>query len=472
MKKNHLKRNALCALALMTLIALCALALGETAVSPWTDACEELLFHTRNVTLDGEAEFRLDGAWFKTAVGHYVQDGMNSLWNLALTTPREDDWRQETGFTVIANGDNIYVMEAYTPGVYRSGSDMPQSTILRNTVQMNQMFGLGKLLADQLVPLLGDDLTVTDTELRLTVAEGKTPELMNSAMNIFAQFVLQRFFGMDYDTIPADETIYLGYVTPTQEIFYSTRSFTLQTAELVMTKDASGRLSSVDCSAAIRLNYRGSEPHLLEIAFHGAVSDYGTSKVDAFKPAEWGVEPAEDTVPQELMIEGSSVDAETAQWLAKKAQGILKDAGYEDSVDYELMWSEPYKENGQILIVLTDRETYQNVMFFFAEDGTLRGMENPELYIMGDQLLFDEDEAAKAAFPETKEKLLAFLEKVYPQVRERVQDFELTWRYETNGEVYLEVEETPRTSDSDIVMFLIRIAPTWQITQYSTHANG
>lgn len=301
------KWAALC-LAVMLGLGLCAGAAAEESLEPWVDACTDLLFRTGNVTLDGEARFSLDGAWFKTAEGHYVQDGTNSLWRLALTSPRKDGTKRETGYTVVANGGMVFVMEAFTPGIYRSGTDMAQNTVLRNTVQMNQMVRMAAVLADQIRPMLGSRLAMTETELTLQLSEGQTPVLLDSALNVFAEFAVKRLFMMDYDTVPAEQTgaVY-GYITPFLEIINCTREIRLRETNLRMVKGAA-LPESVEGTAVLDLTYTDGSTHTLDIQFRGTVSDIGTSMVDKFDPADFGVEPAADTTPVERMQEVYAVE--------------------------------------------------------------------------------------------------------------------------------------------------------------------
>ena len=109
-------------------------ATAEDSLMLFYDAGMELMFETSNVTLDGHAEFSLDGERFKTADLHYIQNYTNSLYQLKLLTPRRDGTQpdRESGYTIIANGEYVYVIEVIYPGVYKTGTTAAQSTILRS----------------------------------------------------------------------------------------------------------------------------------------------------------------------------------------------------------------------------------------------------------------------------------------------------------------------------------------------------
>ena len=66
-----MKKTIILLLACLLTLALAAGAAAESE-KPLTALCDaafELLFETGNVTLTGEANFSLDGSWFKTGTG-------------------------------------------------------------------------------------------------------------------------------------------------------------------------------------------------------------------------------------------------------------------------------------------------------------------------------------------------------------------------------------------------------------------
>ena len=115
-------KRMIAGLLILALTLISAGAPAETPVRMMYDSVFNLLFDTNNVTLTGHAEFSLDGERFKTADARYVQDGVNSLWDWKLKSPRRDGSERESGYTVIANGEKVYVMEVFYPGMYKTGS--------------------------------------------------------------------------------------------------------------------------------------------------------------------------------------------------------------------------------------------------------------------------------------------------------------------------------------------------------------
>ena len=113
-----MKKLIAAVLALTLFLSLSFSAPAEGRLSSLMESLHSLLFSTINVTISGEAVFSLDGERFKTAEILYKQAGEDSHWQLDLKTPRRYRADQETGFTIIANGEKLYVMERYWPGTY------------------------------------------------------------------------------------------------------------------------------------------------------------------------------------------------------------------------------------------------------------------------------------------------------------------------------------------------------------------
>jgi hypothetical protein len=106
-----------------------------------------LLFETNNVTLSGAADFYLNGERFKSAEVTYKQAGTDSFWDLQLKTPREYRTDRETGFIIIANDENVYVMERYHPGIYSDGSVYPCETLIRRSTRSDILVAAARVLA-------------------------------------------------------------------------------------------------------------------------------------------------------------------------------------------------------------------------------------------------------------------------------------------------------------------------------------
>ena len=151
-----MKKWTVIILAALLALVISAAALENEPAAELIEKAQELLLHTDNVTLNVNAEFSLDGVWFKTAEGTWKQDGDRSFRELVLKAPKADGSERRNGYTIVTDAERLYLMEAFTPGVYRNGFTAGRRSILRNTVELNAMFGLAKALASQ----AGSDLVL------------------------------------------------------------------------------------------------------------------------------------------------------------------------------------------------------------------------------------------------------------------------------------------------------------------------
>ena len=102
--------------AALLALAICAAALAENAANDLYNDVADLLFRTNNVTLNATAEFSLDGTWFKTAEGTWKQDMDRSWRQLILRSPKMDGTERRNGYTIVCEGQKIWLMEVFTPG--------------------------------------------------------------------------------------------------------------------------------------------------------------------------------------------------------------------------------------------------------------------------------------------------------------------------------------------------------------------
>ena len=102
----------------------------------------EHLTAVKVIVKDGGFLFVAEFERFKTAEILYKQAGEDSHWQLDLKTPRRYRADQETGYTVIANGEKLYVMERYWPGTYTTGSDQPNSTVISQSTRADLLYSL------------------------------------------------------------------------------------------------------------------------------------------------------------------------------------------------------------------------------------------------------------------------------------------------------------------------------------------
>ena len=85
-----MKKRAVSLALIVMILCLPFAALADDSLRLFFDSATDLLLNTQNVTLNGHAEFSLDGERFKTAELCYVQDDTNSLLQLNLRTPRRN----------------------------------------------------------------------------------------------------------------------------------------------------------------------------------------------------------------------------------------------------------------------------------------------------------------------------------------------------------------------------------------------
>ena len=303
---------ALCLCAVFAAAALTESTLNEL----WTSGCN-FLFHTDNVTVTGKASFSLDGEHFKTAELNYIQDGYSSFYGLKLLTPRDDGSERETGWTIIADEKGFCaVMEAYDPGVYRWATSAPQNTLLRRTVRLDALTELGGLLVGQVEPLLPEGtVTMEEAEgtrtIRIAIAEDQLPDLALSALNLAADYLSDRWFCYGYDrTIIEEESFSFDrYTTVTEALTNGTVHWTLRGANVDFSLDSQDRLTAVSGTVRAASTFWDGSVREVEVQFDLAVTDYGTSHVKPFDPADYGVvkayawdEEEQDDIDQSYII--------------------------------------------------------------------------------------------------------------------------------------------------------------------------
>lgn len=291
----------------LTVMTLCAVLTGACAESEIENALEwsadsllTLLLYKDNVTLEGHAEFALDGEHFKTADMLYIQDEYNSSWDWNLLTPRADGTEREGGWTIVANDDLVYVIEAYTPGVYRTGTTAASRSILRDSVQLDVMTGLLRALAEWGDMALDEGAVTADWDNGMTVRlklGQDAPALVDLGLNLAAQYLAKRMFGLDYDQIGSvDSQPMSSYITVTQGILGSTRSFNLLEADVTLRSGVDGTFEEASGTASLLLNTEWDGVRTLDVTFSLRASDYDVSAVPDFDPAAYGVTLAEDSV--------------------------------------------------------------------------------------------------------------------------------------------------------------------------------
>ena len=286
------------AAALLIMLELTGVALAENTIDSLWKSGNDFLFHTDNVTVNGDAVFTLDGKLFKTAQLNYIQDGYCSSYGLKLITPKKDGTDRESGWTIIADkDDNIAIMDAYYPGTYRSGLSTAHNTLLRRSVQLDALTELGGTLARQIDSMLpADTITVTESEsvknIHIKLSGDQIPEMAVSMLNVAAGFLSDRWFSNSHDRVLGDDYLaFDSYITVTEALTDGTVKWTLQAADIEIALDAQERLAAVSGTVNVDSTYWDGVVRSVELRFHLTMTDYGTSHVKPFDPADYNVVP-------------------------------------------------------------------------------------------------------------------------------------------------------------------------------------
>ena len=470
-------------LAIILTAALLALVIGAAALANdmAVDLCGktlDLLFNTENVTLNVTADFSLDDVWFKTVDGTWKQDGDRSYRQLLLRSPKADGTERKNGYTIVTNGDRIYLMEVFTPGVYRNGFSAGRKSILRNTVETSALRSLATALVTEAGLLSGEGMiTKTEEGDILLKLDDHAPALVNAALNQFARFAAKRYFGMDYDRIRTDSGMSMyNYGTITEGILYTMQEVSLRKAEITVKTDAEGNLQHAEGTIGLYIATATDGREQLDVSFRADVSGRGTTQVKVFDPADYNVVPADEDE-----IFGMAVEAEMTGELLPE-NGALID-------EMELKAMEIWPETGFDMLSTTSVgcNLHENCYEVYLDGGdsitkkayfTLDGRLTTILAEPNDWLTVNAEEYHYDPVPDTKddqaarELLMSFLEKANPELLKTVKDLKMEWIYEANGAVYAQYHEEPLDQEGDGVLFVVRISPDMRIEYYSCVSNG
>ena len=359
----------LCLLAICLTMAMLSSssAYAESILARLADKAEELLFDTENVTITGNAYFYLEGKRFKTAEITYVQDGTNSLWQEKLYTPRIQRPDRETGFTIVANSENVYVMEPFTPGAYRQFLHNPQSTVLKDSLEARFTLSVLKeaaALAEEKIPQAVSSL---DNEYIFELNRRQTPDLLNDALLMAGRFAAKRLYGIDYDDV-TDQSLW--DLTTTRDIMYQTRACEIQNLNIHFYTDEENRLTGAIGNIFLTLNYTELDQYMLTVIFTLSIGEYGTSTVKPFNPEDYHVVPWEQAL---LQIEESN--QQKLEGITASALEAWKKAGFRQADRFILnQWS---AEDGVFYLLFTDPEEdpeaaqWEYSIIHITEEGTV-----------------------------------------------------------------------------------------------------
>ena len=193
-----MKKLAILIAAVLLVLIVCAAAFANDSAVELYNSTAVLLFDHNNMTMNASVEFSLDGQWFKTADITMKQDGDRAYHKLHLRSPKKDGTVRENGYTIVTEGYTLYLMEDFTPGIYRCGMVGERSAALRNSVESQQLIDLGRTLISQADLVLGKDaITKTaDRTFRIKLDE-HTPELVNGVLNEAIRLAAKRYFNFN-----------------------------------------------------------------------------------------------------------------------------------------------------------------------------------------------------------------------------------------------------------------------------------
>ncbi len=483
-----MKKLILCLAALIIALTVCFTVLAESVGSNVFDSAANLLLRTNNVTLTATAEFSLDGEWFKTAEGTWKQDYSRSFRQLVLRAPKADGTERRNGYTILTEDEKLYLMEAFTPGYYKTGNTASRQSILRNTAETEMLVKLGSALMSNADLLLGKDVLTETAEGQVRIQMGSdVPAVFNAALTRFAEFAAKRYFTVDYDRIAKDaEASLFSYNTKTQGLLYTMRDVSVRNVDITVTKDANGDLQHAEGTVSLYVTTGADGVHQLDIKLQADVSDRGATMVKKFSPDEYQV-VSMDNMGGEYYNE---INEDTAQIEDQGNEmnepGAAGDAALLDNIGIRAMeiWAETACDMGTVSKVDLNRHKNDYEIdltngegkiwrTFFKPDGKFSSMasEPNDWQVEISKYTYDSTPDADTD-ARVKSFLMDFLGKVTPEVLESVKDLKMEWIYESNGAVYAQYNEYPLDQQGEGVLLVVRISPNMQVEYYSCTANG
>lgn len=209
MKKTH--RILLIAAALALSVTLSVSALSQGVLSSVFDAGCALLFDTDNVSLKAHATFAYNGEEFKTFDGKYVQDGVNSLMDIMLTTPEEDGKESVSGYIVVANGRDCYSIDRLYNKFYTATSCAPSDSVMTSSRMRNSLMHLGSLFLDLAEGEMSSAITTTALESgvqhQISLKSGDAPDVVNALLTMLVQLGARQYFYIELPDPTAPQSV-------------------------------------------------------------------------------------------------------------------------------------------------------------------------------------------------------------------------------------------------------------------------
>lgn len=462
--------SLIAAIVLILCLAAASLASEGTLSALWNSGCD-LLFHTDNVTVAGEATFYLEGERFKTAKLNYIQDGFRSFYQLDLETPREYGTDMKSGWTIIADEDGyIYVMEVRKPGTYISGfDDALGDSLLRRSVELDALTELAGLMADALEAQLPEGaVTAQDSTVHIALSQDQIPVLARSAANLGFSYLCDRWFsyGHDRSVFEEESVTFDGYDTPTKALANGTVYWALRGVDMECKTDGQGRLTDVKGSMQVASTFRSGEVREVEVEFTLAMTKYGESAVAPFDPDEYDVVPYTGEywdLYENYAYESQISEPEWEAW-RDKTVAELTALGYDIPDDTD--WSGWIAWNGMICVELYPAE---GVEYYcdFSENGDLWAMGHSSNWLYAEET--EVEGVSDETIAEARALALSLLAERNPELAEMAEDLAVEGMMATeNGGKFLSFscgEESP-------LYFVIQIEPSLRIDYFTGENNG
>ena len=480
-----MKKLAIIIMAALLALVICAAALaGDQNARDLYDSAAKLLFWTNNATVNVTADFSLDGEWFKTAEVTLKQDQNRSLHRLFLRSPKADGTERKNGYTVVINDEKLFLMEVFTPGVYRSGTTTERDSILRRSAESGLMLQLGYALAGQADTLLGSGALTKEADGSYSLKlSGEIPLIVDAAAGQFFRFAAKRYFDVDFDTIDANDYVKMdSYTTTSAGLISVTRDVSVREIAVTLKTDAEGRLQHAEGTAGFYISTMADGVRQLDITFKADVSDVGSTVLKKFDPADYNVVRAEDDgiffseygeeVSEEETSYGETLPENGAliDSIEMKAMEIWAETGY-NTVSTTSVGCQMLQDCYEVSLQGGYDETLKSYFRWDGEFMSIVAEPNAWQQAGVDEYNYDAKPDAQTD-SRAKEFLKEFLAKANPELAAAVQDLKMEWSYEAGGAIFAQYHEEPMNADGNGVLFVIRTSPEMRIEYYSSVSNG
>ena len=455
---------SLTAVLIALLVCFSVLADNSTPAAELYDSLVKTLFHTDNVTLTGTAKFSLDGVWFKTAEITLKQDGNRAFREMKLRGPKRNGTVQKNGYTIVTDGTSLYLMEAVTPGFYSTGGTAEHTSLIRRSLETEQLIGLGRALVGHADLLLGAD-TLTKTpegDIRFELKDN-VPDLLNAAVNNLYQFAARRYFDENFDRYSMENYArVIDYDTVTRGILYTAQSVALKQVSVTLRQDGNGRMQHLEGDIALNVETCAEGIRQVDISFQVNVTDVDKTKVKRFAPDDY------DVISEYEMAAAESrfFDDSDLNDIEMQALEALTSAGFDKNM---IVYMAYYNNEAEGYEVSFGGAEGWEETFLISADNKLTSMitESPEWQNGSeDQFTFD-PVPDKEMDEKAREFLTSFIREVNPDLGKSLKDLKMRWLYERYGHVYAQYDGETQDGSNSVVSFVVRVEPELRIESFS-----